>query len=58
MIALRDADLNISELSLKAGLPENDTESLVKLLLDLDYIVEVDTKYRAVIPVLTERDRK
>jgi hypothetical protein len=58
MIALREADLNVSELSVKAGLPEDDTARLVKLLLDLDYIVEVDTKYRAIITVLTDRDRK
>jgi hypothetical protein len=58
MIALREADLNVSELSVKAGLPEDDIERLVKLLLDLDYIVEVDTKYRAIITVLTDRDRK
>jgi hypothetical protein len=58
MIALREADLNVSELSVKADLPEDDTERLVKLLLDLDYIVEVDTKYRAIITVLTDRDRK
>ncbi len=57
MIALREADLNVSELSVKAGLPEDDTERLVKLLLDLNYIAEVDTKYRAIIPVLTNRDR-
>ena len=57
MIALREADLSVSELSMKAGLPEDDIERLVKLLLDLNYIVEIDTKYRAIIPVLTNRDR-
>jgi hypothetical protein len=58
MIALREADLNLSELSVKTELPEDETKRLVKLLLDLDYIVEVDTRYRATITVLTERDRK
>jgi len=58
MTSLRESDLDLSELSEKISLPEDETERLVKLLLDLDYIIEVDTKYRAIITVLTERDRK
>ena len=58
MVALRDADLNISELSVKTGLPEDDLERVVKLLLDLEYIIEVDSKYRAIITVLSEQDRE
>jgi len=58
MIALREEDLSVSELSRNLDLPKDEIERLVNLLEDLQYIVEVNGKYRAVITVLTNRDRK
>jgi len=57
MITLRESDLSLSELSEKINLPERETESLIKLLQELDYIIQVDTTYRTKITVLTEQDR-
>jgi DNA-binding MarR family transcriptional regulator len=58
MIALREEDLSVSELSRKVDLPRDEIERLVNLLEDVQYIVEVNGKYRAIITVLTNRDRK
>ena len=58
MIALREEDLSIQDLSKKVELPRAEVERLVILLEDLHYLVEEDGKYRAIITVLTDRDRK
>jgi hypothetical protein len=56
MIALRDADRSTAELAEAAGVTEKEAEKLISLLLRLNYISKIGSNYRAIIPVLTERD--
>lgn len=56
MLALRDSDKNREQLAAAAGVTEEEAEKLLALLVQLNYISLVDDRYRAIIPVLTERD--
>jgi len=56
MLALRDSDKNRMQLAAAAGVTEEEAEKLLTLLAQLNYIRVVDDRYRAIIPVLTERD--
>ena len=57
MLALRDGEKTSDEIAATAKLSPEDTASLLKALVALDYMREVGGRYRASIPVLSERDR-
>ena len=56
MLALRDGDKTDKQLAEAAGLTDEETEKLLELLLHLYYVSKMDGRYRAIIPVLDERD--
>jgi hypothetical protein len=57
MLRLREGDRTRGELAQAAGLTEGEADALLGLLVELEYVREVgEDRYRAAIPVLTERD--
>ena len=56
MLALRDGDKTDKQLAEAAGLTDRETAKLLGLLLHLNYVHHVDGRYRAIIPVLDDRD--
>jgi len=57
MLHLREGDRTREELAQAAGLIESEADTLLGLLVELEYVQEVaDARFRAEIPVLTERD--
>jgi DNA-binding MarR family transcriptional regulator len=57
MLHLREGDRTGEELAQAAGLSKREADTLLALLVELEYVREVaDDRFRAEIPVLTERD--
>lgn len=56
MLALRDGDKDRSHLAAVAGLADEDADAVLKFLMQLNYVSTDGTRYRAIIPVLTQRD--
>jgi hypothetical protein len=57
MFELREGERDVAQLSLKCGIVEQDSAAWLGLLAELRYIAESEGRYRAIIPVLTVRDR-
>ena len=56
MLALRDGQMSSETLSRRLSLSAEDVDRLLKVLVKIEYVSEVDGQYRLNIPVLTKRD--
>ncbi len=57
MLALRSNDRTVEQLADAADISNKDVLNLMGFLEDLKYVEKKDNRYRAVIPVFTERDK-
>jgi hypothetical protein len=57
LLQLREGGKTLPELADATGMAEAEAQPVLELLLVLEYVAESDGVYRALIPVLTERDR-
>jgi DNA-binding transcriptional regulator/RsmH inhibitor MraZ len=56
MLALRKSEKTSRQLAEASGITEVEANKLLELLLELNYVIAVDGRYRAIIPVLDEDD--
>lgn len=56
MLALREGNKNITELSKAADIEQEEADKLLRLLIKLGYIEQIDIYYNARVPVLTLTD--
>ncbi|MGE5049711.1 MAG: hypothetical protein ACM3PC_14120 [Deltaproteobacteria bacterium] len=57
MLALRERERTAAELAGVAALAPDEATALLDALAAIDYVGETDGRYRALVPVLTARDR-
>jgi hypothetical protein len=57
MMALRSAEKTAEQLGEVAGTDTGQTQDLLRLLEELEYIRQVDGRYAAIVPVFAEADR-
>jgi hypothetical protein len=58
LLALRDGDRSLDELRSSLGITAAEAQSLMGLLVDLEFVTQQDGRYRAHIPVFSRKDRK
>jgi DNA-binding transcriptional ArsR family regulator len=58
MYTLREKDCTADELVNATTLPKNEISAWLRLLTDMEYVTELNSHYRAIIPVFVKRDKE
>jgi biotin operon repressor len=58
LLALRDGERSLDELGSALGMTSAETQSLMGLLVDLEFVTQQNDRYRAHIPVFSRKDHK